>query len=328
MGTLLSIVIPVYKVEKYLPECLDSILKQPLKDTEIIIVDDGSPDRCPEICDVYSKKYKQIRVFHKQNEGLSCARNTGLKEATGNYVWFIDSDDFLLDNALSDVYNAISNHKDVDIFSSGLMFYYDNDQRYAKEKVQYGLKTTSKGEYLWSHCPQGASPRFISKRQFLLNNDLFFQPGLLHEDGEWGYKTLYLADKVKILENPIYAYRRRTSGSIMSDIKIKSAYDLIKGHKLLMKFMNEKVEKEDKKRYICASWGMISAIDKFCANLYHTPEFEAFLSEHYPYMKKQAFVMVKANPIRIKSYIYLLHPYVRKPFLNIIRKIYSIKKNK
>ena len=87
---LVSVIIPVYKVEKYLNQCVDSVLKQTYKNIEVILVDDGSPDRCPEICDEYATKYPCIRVVHQKNGGLSVARNTGMDVLTGDYVMFLD----------------------------------------------------------------------------------------------------------------------------------------------------------------------------------------------------------------------------------------------
>ena len=87
---MLSVIIPIYKTEKFLKRCVDSVLAQSLEDMEIILVDDGSPDGCPEICDEYKKRDKRIRVLHKKNEGLGMARNSGVARATGEYVTFID----------------------------------------------------------------------------------------------------------------------------------------------------------------------------------------------------------------------------------------------
>lgn len=89
-----SIIVPVYNVEKYLDRCMQSLLNQTLSDIEIIMVDDGSPDRCPQMCDEYAAKDRRVRVIHKENGGLGLARNTGLDAATGEYVAFVDSDDF------------------------------------------------------------------------------------------------------------------------------------------------------------------------------------------------------------------------------------------
>ena len=90
---LISVVVPVYKVEKYLKKCVDSIIAQTYKNIEIIIVDDGSPDSCPEICDEYAEKDSRVKVIHRQNGGLSAARNSGIKIAAGEYISFVDSDD-------------------------------------------------------------------------------------------------------------------------------------------------------------------------------------------------------------------------------------------
>ena len=98
MKPYFSIIIPVYKVEKYLNDCVNSVLQQTFKNFEIILVDDGSPDNCPAICDDISKNNENVKVIHKQNGGLSSARNAGLNEANGEYVIFLDSDDFYLDD--------------------------------------------------------------------------------------------------------------------------------------------------------------------------------------------------------------------------------------
>ena len=94
MNPLISIIVPVYKVEEYLDDCVQSILSQSYKNIEIILVDDGSPDKCPQLCDEYSKQDKRIRVIHKKNGGLSDARNTGILASHGEYLLFEDSDDF------------------------------------------------------------------------------------------------------------------------------------------------------------------------------------------------------------------------------------------
>ena len=92
---MISIIVPVYKVEPYLHQCVHSILEQTYRDIEVLLIDDGSPDRCGEICDEYAGKDGRIRVFHTGNHGLSAARNLGLREAKGDYVGFVDSDDWI-----------------------------------------------------------------------------------------------------------------------------------------------------------------------------------------------------------------------------------------
>lgn len=96
---MISVVVPVYKVEKYLERCINSVLSQSYKDLEVILVDDGSPDKCGKICDEYAKKDDRVKVIHKENGGQSSARNIGIQEAKGQYISFIDSDDYLEKNA-------------------------------------------------------------------------------------------------------------------------------------------------------------------------------------------------------------------------------------
>lgn len=107
---LVSIVVPIYKVEKYLSRCVQSLLNQTLKDIEIILVDDGSPDKCPEMCEDYLKVDKRIKVVHKENGGLSSARNAGINVATGKYIGFVDSDDSILPTMYEELYNVINKY--------------------------------------------------------------------------------------------------------------------------------------------------------------------------------------------------------------------------
>ena len=108
MKSLISVIVPVYKCEKYLESCVTSILIQTYSNLEILLIDDGSPDRCPDICDEFASKDKRIKVFHKVNGGASSARNMGLDYATGDYVCFVDSDDILPENSISDLYKEIT----------------------------------------------------------------------------------------------------------------------------------------------------------------------------------------------------------------------------
>ena len=106
METAISVIVPVYRVEKYLPACIDSILNQTFTDFELILVDDGSPDRCPEICDETAKRDARVRVIHQANQGLSAARNAGIEAARGAWLSFVDSDDFLAPDFLETLYDA------------------------------------------------------------------------------------------------------------------------------------------------------------------------------------------------------------------------------
>lgn len=124
---LISIIVPVYKVEKYLDECLESIVSQTYSNLEIILVDDGSPDRCPQLCDEWATKDSRIKVIHKPNGGLSDARNVGIESAEGQYLMFVDSDDFLAHNACETLYTLI--HKSGAEISCGGVYRYTDGSR-------------------------------------------------------------------------------------------------------------------------------------------------------------------------------------------------------
>ena len=110
---LITVIIPVYKVEQYLVECIESVISQTYKDIEIILVDDGSPDNCPIICDQYAEQYSNIRVIHKENGGLSSARNRGLEVSNGEYIVFLDSDDILVETAIEDIVMCLYSRPEV-----------------------------------------------------------------------------------------------------------------------------------------------------------------------------------------------------------------------
>ena len=110
MDEKISIIIPVYKVENYLEKCIDSILCQTYRNLEVILVDDGSPDKCGEICDRYAAKDNRVKVIHKKNAGVARARNDGIDIATGDYISFIDSDDWIAENAYEVLYNGLKEY--------------------------------------------------------------------------------------------------------------------------------------------------------------------------------------------------------------------------
>ena len=124
MQTKISVIIPVYKVEKYLDRCVNSVLNQTLKDIEVILIDDGSPDGCPAMCEEYKKKDNRVRVIHKENGGLGYARNSGLEIATGEYIAFVDSDDFIEEDMYESLYSDAIKYN-ADVVFSNVKFYKD-----------------------------------------------------------------------------------------------------------------------------------------------------------------------------------------------------------
>lgn len=218
---IVSFIIPIYKVEQYLEQCIDSVLSQTYKDIEVILVDDGSPDNCPKICDEYATKDNRIKVVHKSNGGLSDARNAGLKVATGDYVIFMDSDDFWTDhNHLEQLISAVNKNQDCDFVGYNCSYYYPDTDSYAQwipyfSNIQIPTNGNDAIVFLVGSgtFPMSACLKII-KRQFLIENELFFEKGILAEDIPWFINVLEKCKKCMFTNQYIYAYRQNVSGSI------------------------------------------------------------------------------------------------------------------
>ena len=211
--SLVSVIVPIYKVEDYLDECVKSIVGQTYKNIEIILVDDGSPDHCPQKCDEWAKNDLRIRVVHKQNGGLSSARNAGLDVAKGEYIAFVDSDDFITPDYVEVMYNRICNDKSVGIVS-GMIYRYTNGQTTPFKKL-WDLKDeriTSSDKFRISSINQTVSYTVWNKiyRAELLDN-VRFREGRTNEDTLFMYdlgKAMVDAD-YSMVEVPHYVYYYR-----------------------------------------------------------------------------------------------------------------------
>lgn len=211
---MVSVIVPVYKVEEYIHQCVDSILNQSYKDFEIILVDDGSPDNCPNICEQYKKSYSNITVLHKSNGGLSDARNAGTKIAKGEYITYIDSDDFIDANYLLTLVSLIKKY-DADIAVTGMRTFWKEEwiDKYKGTVKEYCF---SGKEALKNMLRQNALD--TSACAMLLPNKIArnypFPYGKFHEDDFTTYKYYASANKVAVSTKFQYFYRQR-KGSIM-----------------------------------------------------------------------------------------------------------------
>lgn len=288
---ILSIIIPVYNVEQYIRQCLDSIFNQNVDENlyEVIIVNDGTKDGSMNIVNSFTD-HTNLLVVNQVNQGLSMARNNGLKASSSKYVWFVDSDDWLIQGSIDKVLAAIKDNECIDVIATILLCHKEESSFEYKEYTPAHYKLTGK-EYLWSGYSKGASQRYIMRKDFLLYNNLSFYPQLLHEDGLFGNQMLYLARSIIILPEPVYVYRIRNNGSIMSSIKIKSADDLLFIYNALLEFMYEKVSPEDYIRYRISISSVLYSLMLFCIPIYDTPEFKSFYRFNKTYIKKQSSVL-------------------------------------
>ena len=211
---LLSVVIPVYKVEKYLEECVESVLAQTFKDYEIILVDDGSPDRCPQICDDYAKRYDFIKAVHKENGGLSDARNAGTEYASGEYIVYIDSDDYINDKAFFEkLYQKTKSNPDLILYK--FEKYYEQDNKIQKCTYSFvGMEKFTDEVSIINELSKRDSFYCSAwsktvRLQLIKDNDIQFKKGILGEDIEWYYHILTLARRFEFIDEAVITYRQR-----------------------------------------------------------------------------------------------------------------------
>lgn len=217
----ISIIVPVYGVEKYLEECLDSLLNQTYKNLEIILVDDESPDNCPKICDVYAKRDDRIVVIHKKNGGAASARNVGLDCISGEYVAFVDSDDYVDKEYISKLLYLIKKENaDISVCS------FSNVYRNRNEKIDNSVGIYTAQDYLrlflndWK-CGLIWNKLFKTK---LLKN-IRFAEGHVIDDEFFTYKTVILAKKIIVGNSNLYYYRQRRSSAMAQGRKKRMLQD-------------------------------------------------------------------------------------------------------
>lgn len=217
-----SIIIPVYKVKEYLAYCIKSVLSQTFQDYEVILVDDGSPDLCPQLCDEWAEKDSRISVIHRENGGLSAARNTGVKAAKGYYLYFLDSDDELTPDALEVMFNHVEAHPKVDLVQGGFF----EKKEDAGKPTPYNLPEYTEDAKLIKNTLLTfdgdlikAQSRLV-RRDFFVENNLWFKEGIIHEDNHW---TFFLAKCVHSMCfcNKRTYYHRMNPGSITHTINVK-----------------------------------------------------------------------------------------------------------
>lgn len=228
----LSIIVPVYNVENYLTDCIDSLLNVDIDKIEIILIDDGSTDSSGKIADRYARQNNKIKVVHQPNGGLATARNSGMKEAKGEYIAFVDSDDWLLKGCLEKIYKE-SISLNADLIMGNTLFIQPDGKTYNPfNPIPSNIcHSVLSGKIIFSELMKsGAYPpmvyNFLYKRAWLEKQTLFFE-NIVHEDELWTPQAICLAKRVYITNIDFYGYRQR-EGSIMNTLKkTKRIRDLI-----------------------------------------------------------------------------------------------------
>ncbi len=240
----LSIIIPVYNVEKYIEKCLLSCLHQdiPLSDYEIIVVNDGTPDNSMSIVEHIAKEHKNIRVISQENQGLSAARNAGLTVAEGEYIWYVDSDDWIAIGALSTIFSIIAEEKpDVIHFRAANVMGNEIKARtlpFADTERIYSGK-----EFFYKFYDTPCAPFYVCRRELINKYDLNFYPDVFHEDSEYTPRMLYRAKKVRVINDILY-FVYCNPNSITRSVNYKKSFDRIVVADNLWNFCQNEV-KED-----------------------------------------------------------------------------------
>lgn len=223
MKSLLSVIVPIYKVEDYLPKCVESIRNQTHSNLEIILVDDGSPDGCGAICDEFAKKDSRIRVIHKENGGLSDARNTGIDVATGDYLAFVDSDDWLEPDAFEAML-ALAEKYDAKMVCAGR---YNEDgatgaqsKGLCPEKEEFVPgKELVRRIFRWDHLDSAAWDKLYARELF---QEIRYPVGRVVEDVPTTYHLVLLAGGAAMLPKPVYHYVCREQSITNAPVSPKS----------------------------------------------------------------------------------------------------------
>jgi len=252
---LITVIVPVYGVEPYLRKCVDSIVAQTYTNLEIILIDDGSPDNCGKICDEYAERDKRVMVVHKENGGLSDARNAALNIMRGEYVAFVDSDDWVLPDYVKDMHENMARYES-DISLSGTVYVYENNRRDMVLAINNtdGLYTQKEAvEKLFYQ--KGIYPSACSKlyRAELFKN-IRYPKGKLNEDSATTYKIFCLCEKISFSKASNYCYLQRT-GSIENNGFSPKKMDAINIVDEMLVWIGEN-KPEYKKAAICRFVGM------------------------------------------------------------------------
>lgn len=319
----ISVIIPVYNTEVYLNQCIDSVLHQTYKNLEVILVDDGSRDGSLEICKQYKKKDNRITIIHQENGGLSYARNQGIKKATGEYITFLDSDDYWDDIMLIEKLVLKIRGRQPDIINYRYKHYYEDTNRFVNCLTSFEGNVTGltkeevikilldKGLYIASACNK------LIRSDFLNSKQLYFHAGITSEDIDWCARILLTCESMDYCNTNAYVYRQR-SGSITHTVKYES-----------VKQLAENIQN-------CIELGNILKENDTMYTLYFTYvsyQYGVFLlSNHYArdkrtrllrkQMKNESWLLQFRSNKKVRM-LYYLNKYIGYAGMNIVMAVYS-----
>lgn len=306
----ISIIVPIYNVEKYLCNCIESILNQSFSDFELILVDDGSPDNSGKICDEYALKDSRIKVIHKKNGGLSDARNVGAKNATTDYVVFVDADDTVKKNFCNDLITPCKKYKCDIVTSLVEEFVHDEStgNKYPKSEQIVSGKDAFSMVLVSNKIEYYGVAKLIKKDLFLKHQ---FPVGKTYEDAFTIPKLLFDAQEVCVTTNQNYNYIRRENTITIGKFK-KSDLDCIEAHKQNLKFTEMNSKKDIEGAQFRVYWSLLyvlSKIDYFsCKQDFKLIKKE--IMDNYIQLKRNSYLSsyrkLEAKFLRINVILYIM----------------------
>lgn len=285
----ISIIIPIYNVERYLRQCIDSILAQTFTDFELLLIDDGSPDGCPVICDEYAEKDARIRVFHKQNGGVTSARNKGLNNANGNWIIYIDGDDWIEPTYVEELYNAAINNE-ADIAICAFRFVYEDGSSVIEHPTIWDdNKQASLNRYIASIWTTACGT--IQKSSLYKDNGVQSPKDLTFcEDFHLMVRLCYFANKVVSINRPLYNYRQRSS-SIVHSLNDKTWRDELSTYLEIIDFFRNQGELETYKKVM--AWRTLKTSNGMTLDLSRFDEFKKYNPDKKDYIWDCPFIEFK-----------------------------------
>ena len=317
---LLSIIIPIYKVEKFVHGTLESIYNQKFDEHEfeVICVNDGTPDNSLQIVYEFAINHENLHVINQENQGLSCARNAGLRIAKGDYIWFVDSDDKVAEGSIQQLKNIILKEPEIDFYGFDICKIQENSESKSIEQIVL----RKKNKYLYDQCVNvnqlihkvhiAPVQRFVFRKAFLDKYHLEFYPKILHEDMEFMVRAFFLAEKVMLMKYSPYYYLVRNSGSIMSEINMHSIYSKMTIIKSFQNFKRNHADGMQSKIYF--NDNMYLLVLNILGSKIASPEYNDYIKKNSCLFRKIAFYGMLANffysDIRkvIKAFLVLISP--------------------
>ena len=320
---LISVIVPVYKVEKYLKKCVESILAQSYTNLEIILVDDGSPDNCGKLCDEFSKKYSRICVIHKQNGGLSSARNAGIDIAQGEYIGFVDSDDTIEPYMYEKLYGAIYNDK-TKLAVCAINYIYEDGKKVNKPPLGRNCKFDFYHAIVEMNTHRlfdmGACSKLYHKSLF---DDLRFPVGKLSEDYYIMFKIFDRAQSISYLDIPCYNYLQRNN-SITHSPKINHDHEYAAREQMI--YLDKKYPELKIVSHTSYASAALTVYDFYIKNQVTCPKeqlqhFHDIVKQNEGYIK-QADYLSKSKKIQFS--LFMISPCLYRTVFKTYRKIKRI----